>query len=107
MKDSVEYWKAVNPIKVNGEPIKFTDTAEHVGVVRSVAGNLPSILSRISAHKNALGAVLHTGLARSHRGNPAASLRIQQIRVRPIIGYTNITDTDTDNRYRYRYDLII
>ena len=28
-------------------------------------------------------------------------------RVRPIIGYTDITDTDTDNRYRYRYDLII
>ena len=25
-------------------------------------------------------------------------------RVRPIIGYTDITDTDTDNRYRYRYD---
>ena len=26
-------------------------------------------------------------------------------RVRPIIGYTDITDTDTDtdNRYRYRY----
>ena len=28
-------------------------------------------------------------------------------RVRPIIGYNDITDTDTDNRYRYRYDLII
>jgi hypothetical protein len=28
-------------------------------------------------------------------------------RVRPIIGYTDITDTDTDtdNRYRYRYRL--
>ena len=25
-------------------------------------------------------------------------------RVRPIIGYTDITDTDTDNRYRYRFD---
>ena len=30
-----------------------------------------------------------------------------KFRVRPIIGYTDITDTDTDNRYRYRYDLII
>ena len=30
-------------------------------------------------------------------------------KVRPIIGYTDITDTDTDNRYRYPYrnDLII
>ena len=85
MKDSVEYWKAVNPIKVNGEPIKFTDVAEHVGVVRSVAGNLPSILTRISSHKNALGAVLHTGLARSHRGNPAASLRIQQLYANSVL----------------------
>ena len=37
--------------------------------------------------------------------------RVIAIRVRPIIGYTDITDTDTDtdtdNRYRYRYDLII
>ena len=32
---------------------------------------------------------------------------VKGIRVRPIIGYTDITDTDTDNRYRYRYDFNI
>ena len=30
------------------------------------------------------------------------SITLLMIRVRPIIGYTDITDTD--NRYRYRYD---
>ena len=34
-------------------------------------------MARISTHKKALGAVLSAGLAQGHRGNPAASLRIQ------------------------------
>ena len=38
-----------------------------------------TILSRISAHRKSLGSVLHSGMARSHHGNPAASLRIQQL----------------------------
>ena len=71
-QDVVDYWEHANPIKVNGKQIGYSDVAEHVGVVRSVEGNLPSLLSRISSHKKALGAVLHTGLARSHRANPAA-----------------------------------
>lgn len=79
LQAAADYWKVVNPIKVNGTPIKFVEAAEHVGVVRSVAGNLPSLLARVAAHKRALGAVLHTGLARSHRANPTASLRIQQM----------------------------
>ena len=35
---------------------------------------------------------------------PSCFWRVES-RVRPIIGYTDITDTDTDtdNRYRYRY----
>ena len=41
--------------------------------------NLPNIFSRISAHNNALRAVLPAGLARGHRGNPAASLRIETL----------------------------
>ena len=28
---------------------------------------------------------VHTGIARSHRGNPAASLRIQQIYGNPVL----------------------
>ena len=54
-------------------------------MLRSVVGNLPSLLTRISAHKRALGAVLFTGLARSHRANPAASLRIQQLYANPVL----------------------
>ena len=83
--DLADYVKQVNPIKVGGDKINFTDTAEHVGVLRSTAGNLPSILARVAAHKNALGAVLHTGMARSHRGNPAASLKIQQMYTNPVL----------------------
>ena len=82
---TVDYLKHVNPIKINGEQIEFTDSAEHVGMIRSVSGNLPSILVRITSHKKALGAVLHTGMARSHRGNPAASLRIQQMYANPVL----------------------
>ena len=81
----VDYEKNSNPININGEGIKFTDSAEHVGLVRSASGNLPSILARISAHKAALGAVLHTGMARSHRGNPSASLHIHQMYANSVL----------------------
>ena len=57
----------------------FADEAEHLGVIRSVDGNGPNLLNRFSSHKKALGAVLHTGIARHHRGNPAASLRTENI----------------------------
>ena len=80
-----EYWKYVNPIEVNGTNIKFSETAENVGVVRSVTGNLPSLLACITSHKRALGSVLHAGLARSHRANPSASLRIQQLYANPVL----------------------
>ena len=42
--------------------VEFTDTAVHVGVTRSVHGNLPHILDRIKAHKKAMGATLSCGL---------------------------------------------
>ena len=57
--------------------IPFSKEAEHVGILRSVHGNLPNIFSRISAHSSALLAVLSAGLAKGHRGNPAASLCIE------------------------------
>ena len=82
---AADYWKIVNPVRVNGNQIAFTESAEHVGIVRSVAGNLASLLVHISAHKKALGAVLHTDLARSHRANPAASLRIQQMYANSVL----------------------
>ena len=75
----VDIFKAINPIKIDGQAIEFVQTAEHVGVVRSTDGNLPHILSRISSHKKALGATLSAGLALSHRANPRASLKIHQV----------------------------
>ena len=54
-------------------------------MLRSVYGNLPTILERITAYRKALAGVLHTGVARSHRGNPAASLRVLQIYGNPVL----------------------
>ena len=53
--------------------------ATHVGVVRSINGNGPNIIERLSAHRIAVYAVLHAGLARGHRANPAATLRVEKL----------------------------
>ena len=50
-----------NPIKIDDTCIKFVEQAEHVGVLRSVKGNLPNILERISSFKNALGSIVSNG----------------------------------------------
>ena len=54
----------VSPININNFPIKFSSSAEHVGVVRSNSGNLPHIWDIISSHKKALFAILPAGLSR-------------------------------------------
>ena len=72
-------------ITINGEPVKRVKEAEHVGVLRSTAGNLPHIVNRIAMHKNALHALLPCGLARRHRGNPSASLRLSQLYGAPVL----------------------
>ena len=79
------YAKAISPIVMAGLPIKFVDEAEHVGVLRSTCGNLPHIANRFSAHKKALGGVLPVGLARGHRGNPAASILIHNLYATPVL----------------------
>ena len=79
-----EYLKTVNHIAINNEQISFEDEAEHVGIVRSTNGNLPVILARLEAYKSSLQSVLHTGMARAHRGNLAASLFIHQMYASPV-----------------------
>ena len=74
-----------SPISIDGDKVVFADSAEHVGIVRSNACNLTVILARIIAHKKALCAVLHAGLARGHRGNPAASLCVVQTYGVPVL----------------------
>ena len=81
----VDYVKGMNPIKLDGKSIDFVSSTEHVGLLRSTSGNLPSLLARIASHKKALGAILHSGMARSHRGNPAASIRKQEIYANPVL----------------------
>ena len=74
-----------NPISIKGNKIPFSEEAEHLGIIRSVEGNLPNVLNRILAHKKAMGAVLSQGLAQSHRSNPAASLKVQQLHGTPVL----------------------
>ena len=81
----VRYAELVNPVTIDGVTVNFVSEAEHVGVLRSSSGNLPNILHRISAHKKALGAVSSAGLARGHRGNPAASLKVHQLYATPVL----------------------
>ena len=61
------------------------DVAEHVGIVRSVDGNLPHILNRISSHSKALHAILPAGLAQAHRGNPIAALGVEKLYGIPVL----------------------
>ena len=74
-----------NPIKIDGEGIKFSDEAEHVGILRSSHGNIPNILRRLTAHRKAVAANLFAGTARSHRGNLAACLRVERIYAMPVL----------------------
>ena len=74
-----------NPIKMNNVAVDFVEQAEHVGVLRSVDGNMPNILQRVSSFKKALGAVVSCGLARGHRSNPAVSFRILNLLGTPVL----------------------
>ena len=81
----VEYSKLVNTVTVDETIVKFVSEAEHVGVLRSSTGNMPNVLQRIACHKQALGGVCSAGIARAHRGNPAASLRVNQLYATPVL----------------------
>ena len=84
-KYTVDHAKLINPISIDGVPVKFTTEAEHVGIVRHISGNMPNILNRITAHKKSMGSVLSAGLSRSHRGNAAASLRVHQLYCQDVL----------------------
>ena len=74
-----------NPLTIIDKKVDFTSQAEHVGVVRSPAGNLPHLLGRICAHKKSKGALLSSGVARRHRGNVAASLKLHSMYSLPVL----------------------
>ena len=63
---------------MGGSHLPISSQAEHVGVLRSKeGGNMPALMSRLSAHGKSLYSVVSSSLARGHRGNPAASLRVE------------------------------
>ena len=83
--DHTKYVKLLSPLHIGDTSISFSDTAEHVGVLRSVASNLPHILQRIVSHKRALAQILCMGMSRRHRANPIASLRAESIFAAPVL----------------------
>ena len=74
-----------NHLNINGKSIPFSSQASHVGIVRSIHGNEPAILDRITAHRKALAAVMFTGLAKGHRANPMISIRVEKIYATPVL----------------------
>ena len=81
----VKYARILSPIHISDKEIPSVSSAEHVGVIRSVAGNLPHIQQRLSSHRKALSAILFSGMARRHRANPLASLRANTIFGIPVL----------------------
>ena len=73
------------PLKIDNKVNDNEESKEHVGVIRSVTGNLPSLLSRITTHKRALVGILYAGLARSHLGIPVASIRLYNIHANSVL----------------------
>ena len=76
---------ATTTIMVDGQIITPSQEAVHVGVVRCAEGNGPNISARVSAHRGAVFAVLHAGLGKGHRANPAASLRVETVFAVPVL----------------------
>ena len=99
------YAKTVSTINIGGQTIDFVNQAEHVGTTRSVEGNLPHLLSRFTAHRKALFSILPVGLARGHRGNPAASLRAHQVYGTPVLlsGITTLVLTNPEVKLLDQY----
>ena len=83
--DYVKYSRVISPIHIGDSVIPHVDFAEHVGVMRSVKGNLLHIQQRLASHRRALGAILFSGMARRHRANPLASLRADRIFGIPVL----------------------
>ena len=80
-----DYFKCTNSLVIDSMPISFVEETDHVGITRSVNGNLPHLLHRVSSFKKAMSSALHVGIARKHRGNPAAALRVLQVYGIPVL----------------------
>ena len=81
----IDFYKMINPIALCHQTVPFSDSLEHVGVTRSVEGNLVTVAERIKAQKRALGSILSVGLAKSHLSNPLARLRVLKLYGNPTL----------------------
>ena len=81
----VKYAKLISPLHIDKTPIPFASSAEHVGVLRSVNGNLSHIHQRIVSHKRSLAQILSMGMAKRHKASPIASLRAELIFCTPVL----------------------
>ena len=81
---SAAYWQEEMPLNMARASLSLSSQADHVGVLRSTTGsNLPSITSRIAGRTKSLYAVISCGMARNHRGNPAAAIRVESCYLAP------------------------
>ena len=66
MRATVEHIQKKSPVNIHGTFLNFVSNtsqgAEHVGIIRSVSGNLPHILQRLSLHLNKMAAVMYAGI---------------------------------------------
>ena len=72
-------------LNINGSSIAFVDETEHVGVKRSIHGNLPHLLNRLAAHRKSMFSILPIGLGKKHRGNPSVSIIAHSIYCLPVL----------------------
>ena len=77
--------KITSPVQIEETLLSFSDTVDHLGILRNSTSNLPNLMNRITALKKAMGAMLHSGIARGHIGNPAASLRVEKLYGAPVL----------------------
>ena len=81
----MDYVKRISPIHIGNDKIPFVENAEHVGVIRSVTGNLPHLHQRLVNHRKALHGILFAGMSRRHRANPLSSIRADRIFGTPVL----------------------
>ena len=85
MTSEVVYATTTTPLVMDGATILPTTESDHLGILRSSAGNMPSLVACLSAYDRAIFSVLPAGLARQYASNPAAALRVQRRYGEPVL----------------------
>ena len=78
----------LSSVFLNSKELVFDKEALHLGVLRSAdcsAGNVPSIIDRLTAYRKQLFSLLPAGLALHHGGSPAANLQVEKMYCLPVL----------------------